>query len=102
MSSSSNSKLGLLLVAASSFVGGFALGLLLAPKSGKENREWLAHQAEGAAGWVDKKSHEAREKTGEQLAKIKESVRQGVKNSVPDLYEATENIHLDEDDLAAG
>ena len=100
MSSSSQSKLGLVLVAVSSFVGGFAVGLLLAPKSGRENRKWLVDHAEEAADWVDKKSHEAREKTEERIAQFKETVKQGVKNTVPDLYEATEDLHLEDDELA--
>ncbi|MGM0589873.1 MAG: YtxH domain-containing protein [Bacteroidota bacterium] len=96
------SNLGLLLLAASSFAGGLALGLLLTPQSGRKNREWIAQNADQMRKWADEKSKEARHHSEEKLHKISESVRDGVRHNMPDLYEATEDLTLDGDSLIDG
>lgn len=93
------SDLSLILIAASSFIGGFAAGLLLAPKSGEDNRRWIADNVDDMADWVEHKSKETLHRGEEELNRFRENVREGVRRSVPDLYDATENIDLNEDDF---
>lgn len=90
MAASSN-KLEILLISLASFATGFAVGLFLTPKSGKENREWLHNQADQAVDWLDEKSHEAMYSTSQKIRKVKETI--------PDLYSATEDLNLEDDDL---
>jgi gas vesicle protein len=99
---SSRSNFGLLLLAASSFAGGLALGLLLSPKSGRENREWITQNADQVRKWADEKSREARQQGEKTLDKFSQGVRKGVKHNMPDLYEATEDINLEGDSLIDG
>lgn len=86
-----SNKLEILLISVASFATGMAVGLLMAPKSGKENREWLQDQADQAVDWLDEKSQEAIHTTGRRLRRVKETI--------PDLYSATEDLDLDDDDL---
>lgn len=95
----SNSNFSLALVSIASFVGGIAVGMLMAPKSGTENRKWVREQAEGAAKWVDKQGHEALHKAEDTLDSIKNNIKEEYEKSIPNLYKATEKIHLEEDDL---
>ena len=85
-----------LLVTATSFAGGVALGMLLAPKSGRENREWINRHTSEFSDWVDDQSKEVISRSSRQLAETRKKVRQGIKNNVPDLYDATEEIRLDD------
>lgn len=88
-----------LLLTATSFAGGMALGMILAPKSGRENRKWLNDQTTEFADWVDDQGKEVVNKSGKQISQIRTKVRKGVKNNFPNLYEATEEIKLDESDF---
>lgn len=94
-----NSNFSLLIVAAASFVGGAAVGLLVSPRSGRENREWLSDQATDVADWVDKKGHDALNYAENRIDSIKHNVQEELKKAVPDLYEATEDFHLNDDDV---
>jgi gas vesicle protein len=93
------SNLTQILLTASSFAGGVALGLLLAPKSGKEYRKWLSEQKTELADWIDVHGKEALKKGSAQINEVNRKVRMGIKDNVPDLYDATENIKLDESDF---
>lgn len=95
----SNTKLGLFLAVAGSFAGGLVIGLLLAPKSGKENIDWIARQTDDMTDWIDKKGKEALESTEKQLHSISDNIRTSVKKNIPDLYSATEGLSLEEEDL---
>jgi len=87
----STNKLEIILISLASFTTGLAMGMLLAPKSGKESREWLQGQADNAVDWLDEKGHEAIKNTEKKIRQVKESI--------PDLYTATEELNLDDDDL---
>ncbi len=65
-----------LLIATSAFLGGVVMGLLLAPRSGRETREYLGHQGEE----LERKIRKAGEQVAEQ---IQESVRQVVEQVIP-------------------
>ncbi len=90
MAASSN-KLEIILISLASFATGLAVGLLVSPMSGKENREWLQDQADQATDWLDEKGQEAIRSTSKKLREVKETI--------PDLYSATEDLNLDDDDL---
>lgn len=64
------------------FAGGVVAGMLLSPKSGRENREFIKRGAAEA-------SH-----------KVKDVARDLRKN-FPDLYEATGSFKLEEEDMRA-
>lgn len=86
-----NSNFSVAVVAVASFMGGVAVGMLLAPKSGKENREWLKHKGSEVKDWVGEKGSQVIHKAGEKISHIRENI--------PDLYSATENLHLKESDV---
>lgn len=87
------------ILTASSFASGLALGMLLAPKSGKEYRKWINKQTTELADWVDVQGREVFKKSSEQFSDVGRKVRYSIKDSIPDLYDATENIKLDESDF---
>lgn len=93
------STLTQILLTASSFAGGVALGMLLAPKSGKEYRKWLNNHTTEFTNWVDDQRKEMLGRSSNQLSDVSKKVRMGIKNSIPDLYDATEEIKLDESDF---
>lgn len=90
------SLLAKLLVTATSFAGGVALGILLAPKSGRENREWINRHTSEFTDWVDGQSRDMLNKGNKQINRARKSVRKGIKRNVPNLYDATEEIRLDD------
>ena len=98
----SQSTISKLLLAATSFAGGMALGLLLAPRSGKENREWVNSQATELSNWAVKQQGDLVNKGEKQFKNIKSKVNRGIKDNVPDLYEATEHLNFDDSDFPNG
>lgn len=88
-----------ILLAATSFIGGVAAGLLLAPKKGSQNRAWVSDHATELANWVDAQHETARDKGSKELHRFRKNVQQGIRQNVPDLYEATENIDLSDNDI---
>jgi len=88
---------GLLLTAACSFVGGFALGLLLSPKSGRENRAWISENAEDMGHWIDSKSRQIIHLTEEQVNQIAARIQETLDANLPDLYKATERISINDE-----
>ena len=93
------SKLTTIIAVAGSFTSGFLLGLLLAPKSGKENREWIAKQTDDVTNWIDKKGKETIENTEKQIKNFSTNIRSNVNKSIPDLYSATEGLSFEEEEL---
>jgi gas vesicle protein len=96
---SAQNTLRILAFATGAFLGGLVTGLLISPKTGRENRKWISDHSDELTDWADKKGREFREKTDEKVNHIKTNVRKSVKDSVPDLYEATENLGLKDEDL---
>ena len=92
---SNKTTTGLFLLAASSFLGGVGLGLLLSPKSGKQNRKWISDQSSEFANWIDEKSRDSIEQSEKRLAEIRKRMRKGYRDNIPDLYDATEHLGLD-------
>ncbi|HKJ45899.1 MAG TPA: YtxH domain-containing protein [Balneolales bacterium] len=91
----SKSNITLLLVGASSFLSGVALGFLMTPKSGKDNLKWITGQADDIVDWLDQRSRSVLDKTERRLNNLKSNMHK----SIPDLYLATENLTMDESEL---
>ena len=90
-----HSSISLLIVAASSFIGGVGLGVFIATDRSKKTRQWVSSQASDFSKWVDNKKNVTLQKSSQQLHKIRNRMEKSYKNTVPDLYEATEHIDLD-------
>lgn len=88
-----------LLLATGSFIGGVTLGVLLTPKSGRQNRAWLTGQADELTDWMERRRNRANRKGRVKLHHIRKNVHDGLKQNIPDLYEATERIDLTEQEL---
>lgn len=73
--------IGTLLFGATAFAGGIIAGLLLTPKSGKENLDWL--ETQGRKLKIDR---------------VSKGIKKTVKDTFPDLYEATENLDFSEEE----
>jgi cysteine synthase len=87
----SNSNFSVAVAALASFVCGVAVGMLIAPKSGRENRQWLKHKGGEVKDWIEEKGTKVIQKASEKLEQIRENL--------PDLYAATEDFHLKENDV---
>jgi gas vesicle protein len=97
-----NTPVKIALTAIASFAGGYIFGLLTTPQSGKENRDWIGHNADEARKWVGDKGHNFVEESEKRITEIAGNLRQSVKDSIPDLYEATEDIKLNDKELKNG
>jgi len=74
----------LLIVGMASFIGGALLAWLSSPATGAQNRRWIT------------------ESTSDITNKVKESGKDIKSRNFLDLYEATEDLGLTEEDLAPG
>jgi len=92
-------NLGSILLATTSFLGGITAGLLLAPKKGSQNRAWVSDHATELGNWMNTQGKAARLKSDRKLEKFRKNIHKGIKQNVPDLYEATENINLSDKDI---
>lgn len=90
-----NRSLGALLTTMLGFTTGIVVGLLLSPKSGKENRKWISEQSGEAKHWVEDRGSKLVKESEQKLSKISK----GVKKAIPDLYEATSSILFEEEEL---
>lgn len=84
------------IITATSFAGGMALGMLLSPRSGKENRRWIQRQTNDISGWMDHQRKGVIRKSEKQFSEVRKKVHQGIRKNVPDLYDATEEIRLND------
>lgn len=90
------SALNSLLLATGSFLGGITLGFLLTPKNGRENRAWISEHAVELSNWVERQRSLASRKGRLKLHHIRRNMQSGLRQNVPNLYEATERIDLSE------
>ncbi len=98
----SKNTVGIILAAAGAFVGGVALGMLLAPKSGRENREYLRKSTVDLADWLENQSRDVQSKASKRAHEVAENVRKSVKKNFPDLYDATDSLSMNDDDVLTG
>lgn len=94
-----NKGLGTFLTGVVAFSTGMIAGLLLAPKSGKESRKWLSEHTDEAKNWIDDKAHKLVEESEKTLDKMSEGIKKTVHDALPDLYEATEMLNFEEEDI---
>jgi len=80
--------IGTLLTGLAAFAGGVVTGLLLTPRSGKENRQW-----------IENKSHRLLEDGEKRIGQVSKNIKKSVKENLPDLYEATELLHFEDEEL---
>jgi hypothetical protein len=69
------------IIASAAFLGGLLISALTNPKTGAQNRKWLA------------------ESTGELQQKMKQTGEEMKNKNFPDLYKATEDLGLTDEDL---
>lgn len=81
------------------FAGGVVTGLLIAPGSGKENRDWLQDNTKEAKRWAEKQGSRLIEEGEKKLSKVSGDIKKTVRKTIPDLYEATADIMFDDDDF---
>lgn len=81
-----------LLLATGSFIGGVTFGLLLTPKTGRQNRAWVYDQAGELSNWIERHQKTFDTKGRLKLNHIRRNVHDGLKQNIPDPYEATEHI----------
>lgn len=91
-------KISSIFWATTSFIGGVAVGLLLSPKSGNENRMWISDHTSELANWLSEQRKSAKDKSNKELQRFRKNVQQGIRQNVPDLYEATEDLDLTNND----
>ncbi|MDR9415183.1 MAG: YtxH domain-containing protein [Gracilimonas sp.] len=90
--------LGTFLIGGTAFAGGLIAGLLLTPKSGRENRELINDYGKETKHWLEQQSRKIKSDSEKQIDRVSNRIRTKVKNAVPDLYEATENLHFSEEE----
>lgn len=73
---------------------GVAVGMLFAPKSGEETREYLRGKAAEGADYVKRRSSELRETAGEAIDRGKESLRRQ-KDNLSAAVEAGKQAYRD-------
>lgn len=83
-----------IIVVATSFIGGLATGLLLAPKKGSQNRAWVSDHATELADWADVQQQTAMRKSNSTLQSIRKNVQDKLRKNIPNLFEATEDIPI--------
>jgi len=82
-----------------SFAAGLVAGMLFAPKSGRENREWINDQVSGLGDWVNETGQKSVFRARKELNELRGKVKRGIEKTVPNLYSATDGIELEEKDL---
>jgi len=90
--------IGTLLVGATAFAGGVLAGLILSPKSGRENVKWVKGQSEETKQWLETTGRKLKEDSEKRIDRFSEGIKKSVKDSLPDLYEATEDLDFTEDE----
>lgn len=79
----SKNTLGILLAAAGVFASGIAIGLLVSPRSGRENREYLLKNAEDVGEWLTSQTKTARDKAGKAIDEVGQNFKK-VKETISD------------------
>lgn len=93
-----NRGLGTLLISSAAFAGGIIAGLLLTPRSGKENLDLISEYGKETKGWLQHQGQKVKADSEKRIEKVSQEIRKTVKDAVPDLYEATEDLHFTEEE----
>lgn len=89
---------GTLLVGITAFAGGVLAGLVLSPKSGRENIKWVKDQSEDTKNWLEATGRKLKEDSEKRIDRFSEGIKKSMKDSLPDLYEATEDLDFSENE----
>lgn len=84
---SRKSKINSIFVAATSFLGGVAIGYLLTPGNNNKREGWVSD-------WLDQRGAVIFEKGNQSIDRVKGNIRKEIDNNIPDPYKATEQIAL--------
>lgn len=90
--------LGTILVGTTAFASGIVTALLLTPKSGRENRRWISEHGKETKDWLEEKSHKLKVDGEKRIDRLSKGIKKTVKDSLPDLYEATEKLDFTEEE----
>ncbi|MEX2478505.1 MAG: YtxH domain-containing protein [Gracilimonas sp.] len=90
--------IGTLMVGATAFAGGLVTGLLLTPKSGKENMRWVKDQSNETKHWLEMQGHKLKEDSEKRMDRVSQGIKKTVREALPDLYEATEDLNFSEEE----
>ena len=77
------------------FSAGVVFALLISPKSGLENRKWVSKHTGEARNWMEDHGSKIVKEGEERLSRISNNV----KEIIPDLYQATESILFEDEEL---
>ncbi|PAU93003.1 hypothetical protein CK503_13855 [Aliifodinibius salipaludis] len=83
-----------LLLLTTSFLGGLAAGFLLSPKKGKQNRVWVSKHVSELNRWAKIHRYIGKRKSSQEIDKLRKNIHQGIRQNIPDPYEATATIPL--------
>ncbi|MEX0609750.1 MAG: YtxH domain-containing protein [Balneolaceae bacterium] len=92
-----NKGLKNLFITLTAFSGGLVTGLLLTPKSGQENRKWVSSHSKETKEWLEDKGHKIVEESEKRIDRVSKGIKKTVQDSLPDLYEATDDLTFSED-----
>ncbi|MBD3617823.1 MAG: YtxH domain-containing protein [Gracilimonas sp.] len=90
--------IGTLLFGAAAFTGGIVAGLFLTPKSRKENLRWVKDQTNETKEWLESQSRKIKEDSEKRIDRFSKGIKKSLKDSLPDLYEATEDLDFTEEE----
>lgn len=88
--------LGTLLLSSAAFAGGVVAGLLLTQKTGKENLQVINEYSKETKSWLQNQGQKIISDSEKRIDRVSRGIRKTVKDAVPDLYEATEDLHFSE------
>lgn len=94
-----NSNLDLFFTAATSFVSGMVIGLLLSRKMGAEEQKWIYDHTSEFSDWLNSRYITFLDLSNESLNTLRESIDSEVRKNIPDLYKATEDIPLNNNEI---
>lgn len=83
----------------SSFCGWCNNRIITNPTNRKENRQWIHDQSEDAKHWLEEKGSKILDESERRLGEVSKKVKTSVKENLPDLYEATESLEFDDEEL---
>lgn len=87
-----NNALRNIILVSGAFAAGVITGMLLSPKSGEDNRDWINQNAKKASDWVDRQSREAVNRSEKALQEYSDRLKKEFKDSVSEIQKASEKL----------
>jgi gas vesicle protein len=99
-----NSSFEKILIGFAAFVGGVSVGLLVAPRSGRETRDQIASDTRTSTRWLENQIRQAtdqlRTTKTEVISKIKTSTQETIDQILPDLAQDSDEWNTMYGDVA--